>query len=72
MVSIHRHPDGLACIEAAMRRKRNTTIVIGADQTSGVLLLDVDVQAEVCADAAELREQLRLVMDALAEGDCRG
>jgi hypothetical protein len=65
MVSIHNHPDGLACIEAAMRRKRNTTIVIGADQRSGVLLLDIDVQADVCADTDELRAQLRLLLEAL-------
>lgn len=63
--NIHRHPNGRACIEAAADRARNTTIVIGADQKTGVLLLDIDVQAEVCADVGELREQLRLILDAL-------
>ena len=63
--NIHRHPNGRAVIDAATERARNTTIVIGADQKSGVLLLDIDVQADVCVDAAELRQQLLLVVEAL-------
>ena len=62
---IHRHESGRECIAAATERARNTTIVIGADQKDGALLLDIDVQADVCADVNELREQLRLVLEAL-------
>lgn len=67
--SIHRHLNGRACFEAATARARNTTIVIGADQSDGVLLLDIDVQADVCADASELREQLLLIVEALEGHD---
>ncbi len=62
---IHEHPNGMACIKAATERARNTTIVIGADQKDGALLLDIDVQGEVCGSVAELREQLLLVIEAL-------
>ena len=64
-VSIHRHITGRDVLKAATNRRRNTTIAIGADQANGVLLLDIDVQADVCADAAELREQILLVAEAL-------
>ncbi len=63
---VHFHENGLAALAAATVRGRNTTIVIGADQQSGSLLIDIDVQSDVCADAAELREQLLLIADALA------
>lgn len=63
--AIHRHRTGRAAIEAATNRARNTTIVIGADQSQGVLVLDIDVQADICSGAAELREQLMLVVEAL-------
>lgn len=64
-VHIHRHLYGRDCLTAAGNRARNTTIVIGADQRAGVLLLDIDVQADTVADAGELREQLLLVAEAL-------
>lgn len=67
--NIHLHESGAHAILAAAKRKRNTTIVIGADQDNGALLLDIDVQAEVCADAAELRDQLRLILEALEGAD---
>ena len=63
--TIHKHDTGRQAVDAATRRARNTTIVIGADQDKGALLLDIDVQAEVCADPSELRDQLMLVVDAL-------
>src|SRR5690625_2341788 len=46
---IHYHRNGKAAVDAATARARNTTIVIGADLDKGALLLDVDVQGEVCA-----------------------
>jgi hypothetical protein len=63
--SVYYHSNGRECADAATARARNTTIVIGVDQQRGVLLIDIDVQAEVCADVAELREQLLLIVDAL-------
>lgn len=70
---VHSHETGMAALAAAVLRQRNTTIVIGADQDKGSLLLDIDVQGEVCESVEELREQLRLVLDALkgAEIDWR-
>lgn len=65
MTIVHRHASGIDAIAAAHQRARNTTIVIGADQEGGALLLDIDVQADVCADPAELREQLLLIASAL-------
>lgn len=62
---IHLHENGRAALDAAASRARNTTIVIGADQINGTLLLDIDAQADVCADARELREQLLLIVEAL-------
>lgn len=62
---VHSHETGRAAIKAATKRARNTTIVIGADQDKGALLLDIDVQGEVCGSVEELREQLRLILDAL-------
>ena len=63
--TIHKHDTGRQAVDAAARRARNTTIVIGADQDKGALLLDIDVQGEVCESVEELREQLRLILDAL-------
>lgn len=62
---LHRHSGGHDCLAAAGARRRNTTIVIGADQKNGTLLLDIDVQADVCSGVVELRKQLQLVIDAL-------
>ena len=64
-IHVHRHYSGQASLLAAKIRARNTTIVIGADQDNGVLVVDIDVQADVCRDAAELREQLLLIAEAL-------
>lgn len=62
---VHRHENGMQAVQAAIARARNTTIVIGADQSDGTLLIDIDVQADVCANAAELREQLLMIVEAL-------
>lgn len=64
---VHRHGSGRRALNAAVERQRNTTIVIGADQAPGILYLDIDVQADVCADTAELREQLLLIIEALTD-----
>ena len=65
MTRVHHHKNGRACLEAATARARNSTIVIGADQVAGVLLLDIDVQAELHADLNQLRSDLRLILEAL-------
>lgn len=70
--NIHRHETGADAVAAATERARNTTIVIGADQERGVLLLDIDVQADVCRDAKELQDQLRLIIEALEGYDPLG
>ncbi|MBB5748550.1 hypothetical protein [Micrococcus sp. TA1] len=65
MTGVHYHANGQAAVNAATKRARNTTIVIGADQKDGTLLLDIDVQSQVCRDKAELIDQLRLIIKAL-------
>lgn len=67
--NIHYHPNGRDAVLASDARERNTTIIIGVDQANGVLLIDIDVQADVCRDAAELREQLLLIAHALEGHD---
>lgn len=67
--NIHFHSSGQRVVAAAIKRSRNTTIAIGADQRAGVLLLDIDVQADVCANAKELREQLLMIAEALEGHD---
>jgi hypothetical protein len=62
---IHQHENGRAVLAAAGDRARNTTIVIGVDQHDGTLLIDIDVQEDVCSGAKELREQLLLIVEAL-------
>ena len=69
---IHQHETGRAAMEAATERARNTTIVIGAGQDKGVLLLDIDVQSDVCSGATELREQLLLIVEVLDGYDPMG
>lgn len=63
--NVHYHPNGAAAVTAAAERARNTTIVIGADQDKGALLIDIDVQGDVCGNVGELKDQLRLVLEAL-------
>lgn len=70
--NVHLHQNGALAMYAALQRRRNSTIVIGGDQKDGVLLLDIDVQAEICEDAAELIGQLRLVIEALEGQDLSG
>jgi len=65
MTHIHFHETGHDAVKAAVLRERNSTIVIGGDSASGVLLLDIDVQADICSGAAELREQLLMIIEAL-------
>lgn len=67
--NIHFHDSGVATLASAAVRERNTTIVIGADQDKGVLLLDIDVQADVCSGADELRQQLLMIAEALEGAD---
>ena len=63
--TIHKHENGAAAVRAATQRARNSTIVIGADQDNGTLLIDIDVQAEICRDKHELKEQLQHIIEAL-------
>lgn len=70
--NVHRHLSGAAALAAATERARNTTIAIGADQKHGVLILDIDVQADVCRDLEELKDQLRLILAALDGYDPMG
>lgn len=63
--SIHFHENGADCMAAAIQRARNTTIVIGVDQDKGALLIDFDVQQDVCLGVDELKDQLRLLLESL-------
>ena len=63
--NIHFHKSGAQAVAAASERARNTTIVIGADQDKGVMLIDIDIQEDICSGAAELQDHLRLVIEAL-------
>jgi hypothetical protein len=59
------YETGAQAVAAAVKRARNTTIVIGVDQKDGVLLIDIDTQAEICSGAAEMQDHLRLIIEAL-------
>lgn len=63
--NIHFHENGAAAVQAASDRARNTTIIIGADQDKGALLIDIDVQADVCSGADELKQHLAIILEAL-------
>lgn len=63
--TLNLHETGAQAVAAAIQRARNTTIVIGVDQDKGVLLIDIDTQADVCSGAAEMQDHLRLIIDAL-------
>lgn len=56
---------GAQAVAAAVKRARNTTIVIGVDQDKGALLIDIDTQADICSGAKEMQDHLRLVIEAL-------
>ena len=64
-VEIHTHENGADCVAAAAARARNTTIIIGADQDKGCLLIDFDVQEGACSGVVELKEQLQLILETL-------
>lgn len=66
---IHRHENGAVCLAAAYQRNRNTTLAIGVDQDNGTLLVDFDVQAEICTDVDELKAHLRLLLECLDGAD---
>lgn len=59
------HPSGADALAAAIKRARNTTIVIGVDQKDGALLVDIDAQADVCSGVKDLQGDLRLIIAAL-------
>jgi len=63
--NIHFHMSGAQAVAAAIERARNSTIVIGADQDKGVMLIDIDIQEDICSGVAELQDHLRLVIEAL-------
>ncbi|WP_442575889.1 hypothetical protein ACSBPH_01685 [Microbacterium sp. F51-2R] len=63
--NLNLYENGAQAIAAAIKRERNTTIVIGVDQDKGVLLIDIDTQADICRDAAEMQDHLRLIIEAL-------
>lgn len=67
--SIHTHEDGIHCLAAAWKRNRNTTLAIGVDQDSGTLLVDFDVQDEICSDVNELKAHLKLLLECLDGAD---
>jgi hypothetical protein len=66
--NLHLHENGEQALNSATQRERNTTIVIGVDQQDGILLVDIDTQADICSGVAELQDHLRLIIEAL-DGD---
>lgn len=63
--NLNMYETGAQAVAAAVKRARNTTIVIGIDQEKGALLIDIDTQADICSGAAEMQDHLRLIIEAL-------
>lgn len=63
--NLNLYATGAQAIAAAIKRERNTTIVIGVDQEKGALLIDIDTQVSVCSGAKEMQDHLRLIIEAL-------
>jgi len=69
MTLVHVHDTGAQCLYSAIQRARNTTIVVGADQEKGTLLLEIDVQSGAFGSIEVLQGQLRLIVDVLDGAD---
>lgn len=64
-VNLNMWENGAQAVAAAVKRARNTTIVIGVDVDKGAMLIDIDTQASICSGAAEMQDHLRLIIEAL-------